>query len=567
MLTGCLTEKELRKNRITDVLCYLLLAAVLCILIHKAPYGFCQNDEAFYLTVPYRMAQGDVLLVNEWHPSQLSAFLLYPAMRLYLLLIKSTEGMVLAFRYLFAFAQLAAALYFYCRAKKYGRIAAALAAVFFALYAPFNIMALSYNSLGILLVVSAGVTLVSGGEKKGGLMLSGLLFAGAVLCCPYLAILYFVYSAVYLAANLHNRSRIAKWFAFTAGVLVLVLIFAAYLLSKASMKEIVFGIRQMLNDSEHTGASGVGPAAYFRALATVHPKSLYFLCATVLLSLVIIADRRRTAARRRLYLLAGLIISALYCSRFIRSGYINFLMLPLSILGWFAFLLAGKKSSRWFFFLYLPGILYGFLICLGSNQGYYAISSTATVSSVASIMMLSDELDIFDKDNMPDRAAGLLLALFIVFQIGMEAHYRLAYTYNDGFTDSHTRVLAYGPQKGIRTSPGEAGRYCLLLEDTAPVRNLDAENVLYLTADSWLYLADAKKSSSYSGWISPEFPEDSVSRLLEYWEINPEKKPDVIYIDQFFPGSSESLERLNIGNRNYIETQRGYIINYQEVIK
>lgn len=242
-------------------------------------------------------------------------------------------------------------------------------------------------------------------------------------------------------------------------------------------------------------------------------------------------------------------------------------MLPLSILGWFAFLLTKEKSPRWFMFMYLPGILYGFLICFGSNQGYYVISSTATVSSMASIMMLSNELDFFDKDNIPDRTIGLLLVCFVLFQIGMEVHYRLTYTFNDGLTASHSEVLSYGPQKGVRTSLTEADRYYLIMEDTEAVRNFNAENVMYLSADSWLYLADTKKSSSYSSWISPQYPENSVDKLLEYWRIHPERKPDIIYIDKYYPNSAESLERLNVNNREYIEAQRGYIVYNKEVMK
>ena len=42
-------------------------------------------DEGFYLTIPYRLIQGDCLLVDEWHVSQLAGFLLIPVLKLYLL--------------------------------------------------------------------------------------------------------------------------------------------------------------------------------------------------------------------------------------------------------------------------------------------------------------------------------------------------------------------------------------------------------------------------------------------------------------------------------------------------
>ena len=76
--------------------------AILLFSLWKSQYGLGGDDEAFYLTIPYRMCQGDKLLLEEWHVSQFSAFLLYPFMKVYLW-IKSgnTEGIILSFRYIY----------------------------------------------------------------------------------------------------------------------------------------------------------------------------------------------------------------------------------------------------------------------------------------------------------------------------------------------------------------------------------------------------------------------------------------------------------------------------------
>ena len=55
----------------------------------------------------------------------------------------------------------------------------------------FGIMALSYNSMGILLLLSACVLVATADPKRRAApLLAGLFFAGAVLCCPYLLLLY-----------------------------------------------------------------------------------------------------------------------------------------------------------------------------------------------------------------------------------------------------------------------------------------------------------------------------------------------------------------------------------------
>ena len=110
-------------KRNIDILAALALLACLVLLLWKAPFGYVSADESFYLTVPYRLIQGDALLVDEWHPSQLSGVLLYPALRLYLALSGSTEGIYLSFRYIYAVAQVMAAAYIYLRLRRISPLA------------------------------------------------------------------------------------------------------------------------------------------------------------------------------------------------------------------------------------------------------------------------------------------------------------------------------------------------------------------------------------------------------------------------------------------------------------
>ncbi|MCC8164300.1 MAG: hypothetical protein LIO86_14340, partial [Lachnospiraceae bacterium] len=57
-------------------LCFLiLLIGALMVHLSRIRLGYADIDESFYLTVPYRILQGDSFLVDEWHLSQLLAFL------------------------------------------------------------------------------------------------------------------------------------------------------------------------------------------------------------------------------------------------------------------------------------------------------------------------------------------------------------------------------------------------------------------------------------------------------------------------------------------------------------
>ena len=81
----------------------------------------------------------------------------------------------------------------YSRLKKYGYFSV-FGCVLYFLFTPFDIMALSYNTMGLDLIALTGILMATADySKKLPLIISGLAFAGAVLCCPYLAAVYVMY--------------------------------------------------------------------------------------------------------------------------------------------------------------------------------------------------------------------------------------------------------------------------------------------------------------------------------------------------------------------------------------
>ena len=106
-----------------DVLFILLILCGIGLYIYRLPYGMADVDETFYLSIPYRLCQGDALIVDEWHVSQLAGFLFYPIMWIYLKIVGSTEGIVLAFRCIYVVFQLLAATGVYCILRRF-RLAA-----------------------------------------------------------------------------------------------------------------------------------------------------------------------------------------------------------------------------------------------------------------------------------------------------------------------------------------------------------------------------------------------------------------------------------------------------------
>ena len=128
-----------KKPERADLLFLCFLTVLGLGLLWRCRFGFASNDEAFYLTIPYRLLQGDALLTEEWHLSQLSGLLLMPAVWFFTTLTGGTEGILLFMRCLCVITQTAAAAFLYHRLKSYSRLGAAAAALCFALFIPLGI--------------------------------------------------------------------------------------------------------------------------------------------------------------------------------------------------------------------------------------------------------------------------------------------------------------------------------------------------------------------------------------------------------------------------------------------
>ena len=71
-----------RNFQTIDLLYFLCFGVVLAMSIWKLRFGFPGADESIYIAIPYRILQGDAFLLQEWHMSQMSGFLVLPLLRI-----------------------------------------------------------------------------------------------------------------------------------------------------------------------------------------------------------------------------------------------------------------------------------------------------------------------------------------------------------------------------------------------------------------------------------------------------------------------------------------------------
>ena len=627
-------KKHLPKEHIHiyDLIFIISALSVLCFLFWKCRYGFGNNDESFYLTIPWRLAQGDALFLEEWHLSQMSGFLLLPFVAIYRSINSFTDGMILSFRHLCIFVQALCCLWYYVRLRRVSPQGALAASILALIYIPFNITALSYNSMGIFLLGLSTVTIATidaSSSVRVNLVFSGFAFAGAVLCCPYLIVVYAVavlgllaFAGVSALVNLHaaitarSKDILLGLFWFSAGAALLAVIFAVFVLSRASIADIVKAFPEIMNDPEHKStAFSAKMISYGRSIYNSSSWSPTVIVFLGLLLGAVILDKKRKAHRPVYIVLAIAAVEMMLISINIDRRYINHLMYPINLLSVFCLLLTcDRRSCRLFWGVVIPGMLYSVCIHFTSNQYFYVISSASTVSMLGSVTMLwllvqeilSQNVhgtaaahagdrgmggsDTAEKDSSVDNAEEndptdirmsqehgsdvgrktpairrnslgsalpIMLSLVLTMTLcGLLIYRRATHVFWESSMKTQTTTLDYGPQAGVITTAAKEQLYDRLMDAVLYIEEkTSAKSVLFLTEHTWMYLACPElRNSAYSAWLSG-INQDSINKLIAYYRLNPAKLPDVIFADTKEEEYADILaEKLRYINKEYIPT-------------
>lgn len=539
------------KYKWQDYIFIALIAGGIIFAFWKCVFGFGGNDEAFYLTVPQRFNMGDALIKDEWHLSQLSGFLLMPFVWLFTTITGSTEGIILAARVLYIIFHATVSIVIYSRIRKYGYVSV-FASVLYFIYTPYDIMAMSYNTMGLDFVTPAGVIMGTASyKKKLPLIVSGVAFAAAVLCCPYLAVAYILYGiCVLIHTFIRNKETkfilkselfAGKTFLFfSIGIFALAAVFLVFALTRVSIKEIFNYLPYLMTDPEHPQiALGTRFGMYFKSIYNCHSHFKIALFSYLVMIVVMIIDRKRKS-HRSIYLIVTTAI-VIFCyvlllPQLTYSTY-NAIMFPLIFIGITSYILCENKPKPLFASLFVLGIIYSFAICFSSNQYFYVISMVITASNIASYVFLAQLLREMKttQDNIEyavwvKRGSFLFVAFMIflqgAFQITVKAEHCF---WESGNTSNLTAQIKNGPAKGIYTNVNNCNTYEQIYSDLQYYKNKQEDKILFLTSKTWCYLAVDFPYGTLSAWISGEKP-SSVERLKTYYRVNYEEIPKYIYI-------------------------------------
>ena len=514
----------------------------------KSQYSFGFHDETFYLTIPYRMCHGDKLFLHEWNLTLLSALLQYPLMKLYLLIHPGTEGIVLAFRRIYIAVNFAAGLLAYRRLRKYG-VGAAVAVLLYLLYAPFGIMALSYNSMGLLCGFLCAVYLATA-SKDSDYAVAGLFLAGIVLCQPLMlaefAVVYPVLICIALILKRRDLLRRLLWF--LSGCVLLAIPVLIYFVFSVGISNVFAVLPKMMEDPETDMDNLLSLYFIYKSIVEYYlpdffleiPIGLEFVTRPVLkvfyLSFIplwaaVLLDRGR-GKRAVIYLSLsallcvgiGTVYTWLYPYRSAFVLYINFLLFPWLLHGICLVPLLEKSDRRLLMLFYAFGFLH-MLSFLTSNTGGYVYNIALLPACLASIMLSIKYCSSLGRvKGVPVFicvAAGAVLLLYV----------RTNYCFASLPVSRLDTQCVSGPSAGLYATEEDAAR-CASISSSMKSKSFDANgNTLFLSNDPQFCLCADTGLAQYSAWLSFDI-DHTPSRLEAYYSLAPDKRPDMIVIDR-----------------------------------
>ncbi|SDH61410.1 hypothetical protein SAMN05421493_102123 [Pseudobutyrivibrio sp. 49] len=546
-------NKFIFKERIPNLIKIMIFGLIAICMIFKCRYGFSNIDESFYITIPYRILQGDNLFKDEWNISLMSAYITYPFVKLWMLFTNSTEGICLYMRYAFVFVNTLTAAFVWKRLKRYSEWGAWLASIAFLIYAPFCVGALSYNSGGLICMVIALIIYM---QKQNivDMFIGGYIFGLAVLCCPYSVIL-FLYLVIMDVINKRGFKYIVA-FVLGGGFLLIGVIYS--ILSNMPLEKFIEIASIMVSGDEEHGVSIISKIiTYPQTILTGNIFNIYFI-AIYVVAFILMLVLKEGVRNKLLTLLFYIITVNLILSLFIEH-YINKLMFPIAMTGIIFYFYNNVRYRDLLEYVYIPGLIFSLTMHIQSNQFYYAITSGSVIMVLASMVFIYEAFSEFtsaDRSIISHRIGQVgFYTLVSVFLVG-EMFLRIYNVFWEDSIKTQCYRLMAGPEKGLIVSEEKNSLYNEYYEDVTNNLNSDDE-VLFLSDKTYLYLMGGYKNMSYSAWLSGE-PANWINKLSAYYEFNPEKIPSVIFIDKEYSELQDIISEY--GYENVVITEQGNII-------
>jgi hypothetical protein len=448
-------------------------------------------------------------------------------------------------------------------------------------YSHFSINSYYYDSMTLLFCVLSGLMCIAFFQRKAGgfafAALGGACFALSIVAFPYVLLLIPVYLAYWLV-RLRNKSERRRnalgMLAFFAGAATVALALVGYLLSQATVSQLLTGVSNMFGDPDHQSPNLLEVTGeYFNTIRVVFSPASYGAAALLLLGIAYSYSRRQNV--RRLLHRAGAVGTVLLMAGIVSTALsydwngiyrINLLAMGFALVAPGVFFLTKRKRDDGTLLLYWLGCGLSYAVQLGSNVRFLVSSGMLLPASLATVLYLFEHAnELFDWGTDEQAAAlrtpkrwsaalrGIALLACVACVLGT-AYLRLTAVHRDEPIPELTATIQSGAAKGIQTTPKSAelhDRLIANIRENAP--SSGSILIAYLFPEG--YLVTGLRAATPSTF---NMPLDS-PWLKQYYEQHPERIPALVFaLDPMMPFNNLGQVGISTYSENPSYVQRHY---------
>lgn len=501
-------------------------------------------DEEYAVVMSYRMVSGDSMFGNMWEPHQTSGFVCAIFIKLFLLLCGSTDYLLIYLRIIGVLLQMAVSLFVYDTIRKiYDKEIAFWAGIICFSLLPKWIQTpefaniLLWSNLCTMMCFLRFAKIQK--RKEVWLILAAVFYCIAILAYPTCLLLLPIYLyGIYKCFPIEGMKKSGL---FLGTCVFIGSVYIGYFLVSMGLKQFLSGVTQMMTDGEHSDTFLQRAATYGKELFGLLPDILLMVGITTGLYLLIVRLVFRKKCRERKYLFLCFLVLVAHIQQ---------------LLAWNSMETHVNEPLLFYYVTFLAGVL----LRKKRDPLFYFGMLPAAVTIIAVLLITNTTISVTGTNLLPGILAGAIffweyinqkrLALsykYLCIGIGIVSMGLLLFAKgcivceNEGAKENifyvKQKVLS-GPAKGIYCRYLD-GYYYNNLAEIADTYVNDKDVVLCVGNHSLRYMVSNAAISTYSTISTPTYDE----RLLEYWEIYPERYPTKVIAEEN-PKYMEQVEKL-----------------------
>lgn len=581
------------KTKYRDPAFFFALIFFAALMVYKAFHAVCENDESTIILYALRYISGARCSLEE----RLGGMFVFPVVKLWLAVGGSTEGVVLFSRLSFVAAQTACAVFLFLRLRKYGNAAVPAVLIFFFNIPLWSMTLIYYNTVLVMMtgVIAALVISVSQRCTRFRMFFLGVAVAGAVVCSPFLSLLYFCYTAGVVICMIRSKNKqgrfstpealkLRAWLFVTLGVALTAAAVAVYLFRGTTPVQALEELAFLSGDD-----ASVGPiAGLFGAKNKLAPliEGYLPLTACVLIppalpALAAAIDKKRVA-HGRYYIAAGSVVS-IACDAvilFYRSQFefnraienILLLYVVFALYGLLCYLVTEKKERLVFAALFCGGLFVSIFRCCESKMFLFGGASVMSLCLAGAAVLSGKKAEEESaQGGRHKKPLAVLITVVIAAQLFSQVFIFLNMRFSvenhcglSSVADKLDTQIEAGPLKGICSTEAMAAYYADILSDLEIIKTGTEGPVLTTNEFSWIYLAlEDRASAMYSEFFDNNWV--NIKAMQPYYERFPDTVPGclyVTYLDISSAGSDFSLLSAHVADEKQNALLEEIIKNY-----